>query len=74
MPYAEVAVDSVAPEQTYTYAVPPHLQVQPGQAVWVPFGRASTLTQGLVFRLKESSDLPRIKARSEEHTSELQSH
>ncbi len=62
MPYADVAVDSTAPEKTYTYAVPPHLHVQPGQAVWVPFGPASTLTQGFVFTLRDTTDLPRVKA------------
>jgi primosomal protein N' (replication factor Y) len=37
------------------------LAVQPGHAVWVPFGRASTLTQGLVFALKDTTDLPHVK-------------
>ncbi|MSQ10662.1 MAG: primosomal protein N' [Dehalococcoidia bacterium] len=61
MPYADVAVDVAAPQATYTYQIPRHLLVHPGQAVWVPFGRASSLIQGLVFAVHDTTDLPTVK-------------
>lgn len=62
MRYAEVAVDSPAPQKTYTYSVPPTLEVQRGQAVWVPFGRASQLTQGIIFGFSATTTVPEVKA------------
>jgi len=45
--YAEVAVNSGAPHhQAFSYAVPPGMPVQPGSAVYVPFGRRTL--QGIV--------------------------
>ncbi|MBI2887342.1 MAG: primosomal protein N' [Chloroflexi bacterium] len=65
MAYAQVAVDSSAPEKTYTYAVPQGMPVSKGQAVWVPFGRESRLTQGFVFGFTdEPPPVPQIKALS----------
>ncbi|MDQ6774046.1 MAG: primosomal protein N' [Candidatus Dormibacteraeota bacterium] len=41
MLYADVAVEAgrALDHETYTYAVPPGLEVVPGHRVWVPFGR-----------------------------------
>ncbi|MBO0687683.1 MAG: primosomal protein N', partial [Candidatus Dormibacteraeota bacterium] len=41
MLYAEVAVEAARTldHQTYSYAVPPEIEVVPGHRVWVPFGR-----------------------------------
>ncbi|MCH8223567.1 MAG: primosomal protein N' [Chloroflexi bacterium] len=55
MSYAEVAVDVPgASSNTYTYAVPDGLAVEPGHAVWVPFG--SRIRRGIVFALADSSE------------------
>ena len=52
--YAEVAVDTpVNDPPTFTYKIPPHLSVQPGQLVWAPFG--SRVLQGIVVDLSPSS-------------------
>ncbi len=52
--FAEVCVNAAAPiRQTFTYRVPDHLEVLPGQMVYVPFG-ARTL-QGVVIEL---TDIP----------------
>ncbi|MFC1592748.1 primosomal protein N' [Candidatus Omnitrophota bacterium] len=52
MKYAEVSVNSpVAQRQTFSYAIPPGLSVEVGQAVWVPFG--SKLLQGIVLELSQ---------------------
>jgi primosomal protein N' (replication factor Y) len=56
MNYAEVAVNSPASRSTFTYAVPPNLNVAAGQAVLVPFG--PRLIQGIVVRL---SGKPAVK-------------
>ncbi|MBI2305186.1 MAG: primosomal protein N' [Chloroflexi bacterium] len=56
MKYAEVAVNSpVARRSTFTYHVPPHLEVEVGDGVWVPFG--SRLLQGVVFQLSDETSL-----------------
>jgi primosomal protein N' (replication factor Y) len=49
--YAEVVVATNIRRgaQTYTYSIPPNLEVVPGQRVVVPFG--SRQTEGIVFRL-----------------------
>ncbi|NWF77345.1 MAG: primosomal protein N' [Chloroflexi bacterium] len=55
MNYAEVAVNSPGSLSTFSYAIPPGLNVSVGQAVWVPFG--SRVIQGIVLRL---SDKPAV--------------
>ncbi len=50
MRYAEVSVNSpVAQRRTFSYAIPPALDIDVGQAVWVPFG--DKLLQGIVLEL-----------------------
>ena len=52
MRYAEVSVNSPAAQrQTFSYAIPPHLNINAGQAVWVPFG--DKLLQGIVLELSQ---------------------
>jgi len=50
MRYAEVSVNSpVAQRRTFSYAIPPGLSIDVGQAVWVPFG--DKILQGIVLEL-----------------------
>ena len=50
MGYAEVAVDApVAHSRTFSYSIPSRFYVEPGQLVWVPFGRR--VVQGIVVEL-----------------------
>jgi primosomal protein N' (replication factor Y) (superfamily II helicase) len=50
MSYAEVSVNSpVAQRRTYSYSIPPGLDVAVGQAVWVPFGNRTL--QGIVLEV-----------------------
>jgi primosomal protein N' (replication factor Y) len=50
MSYAEVSVNSpIAQRRTFSYAIPPHLEINVGQAVWVPFG--DKRLQGIVLGL-----------------------
>jgi len=57
MGYAEVSVNSpIAQRRTFCYAVPSHLTVDVGQAVWVPFG--NKLLQGVALEL---SDVPSVE-------------
>jgi len=50
MRYAEVAVDApVAHSRTFSYSIPSPLSLEPGQLVWVPFGRR--VAQGVVVDL-----------------------
>ncbi|MBA7645635.1 Primosomal protein N' [subsurface metagenome] len=50
MGYAEVSVNSpVAWRKTFSYAIPSGLNIDVGQAVWVPFG--DKLLQGIVLEL-----------------------
>jgi len=52
MGYAEVCVNSpVAQRRTFSYAIPPGLSVDVGQAVLVPFG--DKLLQGIVLELTD---------------------
>lgn len=52
MGYAEVCVNSSSARlRTFSYAIPPGLAVQAGQAVWVPFGQK--LLQGIVIELTD---------------------
>ena len=56
MRYAEVAVDApVSHSRTFSYSVPDNFSVEPGQLVWVPFGRR--LLQGLVVRLSSTAQV-----------------
>ncbi len=57
MGYAEVSVNSpIAQRRTFSYAIPPGLSIDVGQAVWVPFG--NKLLQGIVLEL---SDYPLVE-------------
>jgi len=50
MSFAEVSVNSpIAQRRTFSYTIPPHLQIDVGQAVWVPFGEKRL--QGIVLEL-----------------------
>ena len=50
MKYAEVVVDApVGPSRSFSYSVPESFTVEPGQLVWVPFGRR--VAQGIVLEL-----------------------
>jgi primosomal protein N' (replication factor Y) len=50
MKYAEVVVDApVGPSRSFSYRVPESFTVEPGQLVWVPFGRR--VAQGIVLEL-----------------------
>jgi len=54
LPYAEVCVNSPAASRpAFSYSIPANLDVQAGQAVWVPFGRQ--ILQGIVI---ETSRIP----------------
>ncbi|MBI4282925.1 MAG: primosomal protein N' [Chloroflexi bacterium] len=61
MGYAEVCVNSpVAQRRTFSYTIPPGLNIAVGQAVWVPFGEK--LLQGIVLDL---SDYPAVEETKE---------
>jgi primosomal protein N' (replication factor Y) len=60
MNYAEVAVNSPGSRSTFCYAIPARLNINVGQAVWVPFG--SRIIQGIVVEL---SDQPSVEATKE---------
>ena len=61
MGYAEVSVNSpVAQRRTFSYAIPPGLDIDVGQAVWVPFG--DKLLQGVVLQL---TDYPAVEETKE---------
>ncbi|MEA3442052.1 MAG: primosomal protein N' [Chloroflexota bacterium] len=59
MRYAEVAVNFPAIHPTFCYATPPHLDIDLGQAVWVPFG--SRNVPGIVVKLSEQTSLETVK-------------
>ena len=60
MRYAEVAVDAaVGQSRTFSYSVPPRFTVEPGQLVWVPFGRR--VLQGLVVELVAVPNVPETR-------------
>ena len=65
MNYADVAIDAdwIPPGKTFSYRIPRHLAVEPGQLVWVQFGRS--VVQGVVIRLADAS------AVSEEETRDI---
>ncbi|GAH97062.1 unnamed protein product, partial [marine sediment metagenome] len=60
MRYAELAVNSPGSHSTFCYAIPPQLDIDVGQAVWVPFG--SRVIQGIVVEL---SDQPSVEVTKE---------
>ena len=60
MNYAEVAVNSPGSRSTFCYGIPARLNINVGQAVWVPFG--SRVIQGIVVEL---SDQPSVEATKE---------
>ena len=54
--YAEVAVDApVGYSRTFSYSIPDGFRVEPGQLVWVPFGRR--VLQGVVMELASASQV-----------------
>ena len=56
MKYAEVAVDAPAGyNRTFTYSIPPGLDISPGRLVQVPFG--PRIVPGIVFRLSNESSV-----------------
>ncbi|MFH1382550.1 MAG: primosomal protein N' [Chloroflexota bacterium] len=60
MGYAEVCVNSPAARRhTFSYAIPPHLSVSVGQAVWAPFGEK--LLQGIVLELTDYPSVEKTK-------------
>ena len=65
MNFADVAIDAdwIASGKTFSYRIPRHLPVEPGQLVWVQFGR--NIVQGVVLRLADRS------AVSEEETRDI---
>jgi len=49
--YAEVSVNSpVYHNRTFSYSIPDGMEIQPGQAVWVPFG--NKILQGIVTSIE----------------------
>ena len=65
MNYADVAIDAdwIPAGKTFSYRIPRHLAVEPGQLVWVQFGRS--YVQGVVVSLSDES------AVSEEETRDI---
>ncbi len=60
MRYAEVSVNSpVAQRRTFSYAIPSGLDIDVGQAVWVPFG--DKLLQGIVLELSHYPSVEETK-------------
>src|SRR5947208_14995475 len=60
MPFAEVAVNAAAPlRQTFTYRIPDGLPIEPGQAVYVPFG--SRTLQGIVVERTDSASVAQTR-------------
>ncbi len=60
MKYVEVAVDAPAgQERTFSYSVPSHLELFPGQLVIVPFG--SRTLQGIVFSTGQAPQVSETK-------------
>ncbi len=55
MNYADVAIDAdwIPAGKTFSYRIPRHLAVEPGQLVWVQFGRS--YVQGVVVSLSDAS-------------------
>ncbi len=55
-----MAVDApVSPGRTFSYHIPSRMTLEPGQLVWVPFGRRTL--QGIVMELSESPQVPETR-------------
>ena len=60
MSYVEVAVDApIGYDRTLSYGVPPRLELEPGQMVWVPLGARPV--QGTVFQLTDRPQVDVVK-------------
>jgi primosomal protein N' (replication factor Y) len=60
MGFAEVCVNSpISQRRTFSYAIPPGLQIDIGHAVWVPFGEK--ILQGIVLELTEHPEVEETK-------------
>ena len=60
MSYAEVAVDApVGYDRTLSYSVPPWLELEPGQMVWVPLGPRPV--QGIVVEVTNRAQVDVVK-------------
>jgi primosomal protein N' (replication factor Y) len=59
MSYAEVAVNSPVSRSTFCYAIPAHLKLKAGQAIWVPFGPKTI--QGIVVELTDQPSVETTK-------------
>lgn len=59
MSYAEVAVNSPGSRSSFCYAIPSKLNIDVGQAVWVPFG--ARVIQGIVVGLSEQPSVQATK-------------
>ncbi len=60
MRYVEVAVNSTVPHRrTFSYSVPEGMEVQVGQALYVPFGRRTL--QGVVMEVAEEPGFPETR-------------
>jgi len=58
--YAEVSVNSPAgKQQLFSYSIPRHLEVRPGQAAWVPFGNC--VLQGIVVSISQYPSVPSVR-------------
>ncbi len=64
MNYADVAIDAdwIPPGKSFSYRIPRHLAVEPGQLVWVQFGR--NIVQGVVLRLADASAVSEEETRN----------
>ncbi|MGB6838459.1 MAG: hypothetical protein WBF66_12255, partial [Dehalococcoidia bacterium] len=60
MQYVEVAVNSTVPHRrTFSYSVPQGMEVQVGQALYVPFGRRTL--QGVVMEVADQPGFPQTR-------------
>ena len=58
--YAEVAVDApLGHSRTFSYSIPDRFRLEPGQLVWVPFGRRTL--QGVVIELPEAPSVEKTR-------------
>ncbi len=59
--YVEVAIDFSDQDRlrTYTYSVPAHQSVQPGDLLWVPFGHRPI--QGIAMSVSETTDVANVR-------------
>ena len=55
---AQIAVSAAvyAIDKPYSYAVPPGMELMPGERVMVPFGRGNRSTEGVVLSLEEGDE------------------